>query len=93
MQPELTSRAPITALSDVETFLTDAQILKSCTVQLRERQQREAGYQRALSVQIATKTQKLSELSKQFPRLREMWKQVQRELAELSSPENGGSQP
>jgi hypothetical protein len=81
MQPQHTARAPIAALTDVEAFLLLAQTLKGTAQELRARQQRESGLQRALAARIAAMTKQCEDMAHRNARLREMWKQVRAELA------------
>jgi hypothetical protein len=81
MQPQ-PARAPIAALSDVESFLLCAQTLKATTLELRARQQRESALQRTLATQIAAMTRECESMASKSAKLRDMWKLVKAELAQ-----------
>jgi hypothetical protein len=81
---EITSRVRVAALDDVERFVESAQRLKALHVQQYELLHRDSRRLAALGRLIQTFTQQCADISKEHPRLRELWKVTQIELKAIA---------
>jgi hypothetical protein len=79
------SRVNIAALDDVERFIQTVHQLKAVALDLANRRARRSRLEFVLGEQVKILTQHAGELVKAHPRLADLWKHTQTELATLLS--------